>query len=53
MSATSNPITLQDTFIYDLDNIGIDYPKVTSNKGLEIDASVYIVDGQGATPEMM
>ncbi|ORX39043.1 glycoside hydrolase superfamily [Kockovaella imperatae] len=45
--------TLTDTFIYDLDNVPIPAPVVTSKYGVKVNAHVYVVDGQEHTAQQI
>ncbi|KAK1928046.1 putative endo alpha-1,4 polygalactosaminidase precursor [Papiliotrema laurentii] len=46
-------VTLDSTFIYELDNTPVDSPTISSSSGVKVDGSVYIVDMEHSTPEQI
>ena len=45
--------SMNATFVYDLDNVPVAAPVITTTSGLQVDEEVYIVDMEGHTADQM
>ena len=48
-----DPLSLDTTFVYDLDNLYVTAPTISSEHGVDINAQVYIIDAQTTPQEHM
>lgn len=46
-------VTLDSTFVYELDNVPVASPVITSKTGVKVNGSVYIVDMENTSAAQM